>query len=260
MTFPEAYTVSKQDRLHIRRAGWPADQWLIIWGTGESWNAGVRHPIRASELVTDDFLANDWTTVPAPLASCPITPSEPSGGGDPGPSFPGFPSEPDTFSPPKSGSSGSLGGAVSTSLPTPKPGTDLQVTFDGITGLALPPEYHDISASDLNQPFTLERSGTTWTHTFDKGFVSYDGGTTVAQTFKWTITVTNVGKVGALSDPSDTRDYFTVILFAQAVPSGGFPSGGFLQLNPEPLNEPMDSALDSAHNSFYGGHAVLSQS
>ncbi len=124
MTFAQARAISKTNKLHVRRASWTNDKWFMLWrGTWFVFGTGLLKPVHATDYTTADLLATDWTTVPAPLVSCPVTPGEPLGGGPPMPGTPGWPGgEPDVppFFPGSPGGSGS----PSITLPPPDPGTD----------------------------------------------------------------------------------------------------------------------------------------
>lgn len=259
MTIFEALAISKANQLHIRRASWPASKWVIAWrGIVQTVPVtGRPYFTRGSEYGRADLLADDWTTVPAPLAACPVTPTEPIGGGDPIGGFPGLPFEPPPGFPPPPGAPGG-GGGGSPSLPPPKPdGTGLSVTFAGITGTTLSTNYYDISADNLNGPFPLDGAGAgVWTSVFKQGYISFDGGATPTTTFQWTITVTKVGQIHA---PSDLRIYYTVRLSSIGLPSGGSPSGGFTEATAGRIGQTINNLLtSSADGAFFGGTAVLS--
>lgn len=84
MTFNEARILSRPG-LHIRREGWE-DKWFIVW-RGVWWCLGAAYarPVLATDYTASDLLARDWTTMPAPLAACPIGGG--STGGDVTPPF-----------------------------------------------------------------------------------------------------------------------------------------------------------------------------
>lgn len=260
MTFAQARAISKTNKLHVRRSTWATDKWFMLWrGTWFVFGAGLLQPVRATDYSAADLLANDWTTVPAALAACPITPTEPTGGGDPSPGTPGFPDDPTVFPTPP-GSPG-VGGSSSSSLPTPDPGAHrktLTVTFAGIHHDGdIPDGYFDIEDSDLNGPFTLSPAGAgRWHKIFRKGFFSEDGGHTPDHWFKWTILVTNRGPQHA---PDDTRDYFEVRFYSEGVPAGTFAlPGGFSEQDIGPAGEPIDNITYHAGDFFYGGTATIS--
>lgn len=161
MTFAQARAISKINKLHIRRASWAEDKWFMIWrGTWFCFTSGLVHPVHATDYIPDDLRATDWTTVPAPLASCPSTPSEPVGGNPPVPGTPGWPDIPDLppFFPGSPGGSGS----PSITLPPPDDGTSIRVRFNGITDTQTPTEedpavYFD--GDKLNNTWSLEAAG-----------------------------------------------------------------------------------------------------
>lgn len=163
MTIQQAAAISKANNLPIRRASWPADKWFWVWLGGHwfSYPGGKPHTALATDYSKADLLANDWTTVPAPLAACPVTPTEPSGGGDPIGGTPGWPDVPDPSfpSPPGVPSGGGGGGPT---LPPPDPGTGLRVLFEGITDSQPDTEenpaiYYD--GEKLNDTWTLRSLG-----------------------------------------------------------------------------------------------------
>src|SRR5260221_12804798 len=98
MTFYQSRAISKAG-LHIRRSSWPDDKWFMIWrGTWFCFASGSPpHPVRAADYSTDDLRATDWTTIPAPLAACPVGATTGRPGGPPPP--PGTHGCPDDASP-----------------------------------------------------------------------------------------------------------------------------------------------------------------
>lgn len=161
MTFYQARAVSRKNFLHVRRSSWAHTRWFIIWrGVWFVFDTGVFRVVTAADYSRDDLSATDWTTVPAPLASCPIVPATPSdpgspGGGPPILGFPGFP-------PPPPDGGGGGGGGSSGGSPLPPPDTrGMSVTFSGLTftnpttGDRL---IDDISALN-DDPIDLTRSG-----------------------------------------------------------------------------------------------------
>lgn len=163
MTIQQAAAISKANNLPIRRASWPADKWFWVWLGGHwfSYPSGKPHTALATDYTSADLQATDWTTVPAPLASCPITPSEPIGGGPPVPGSPGWPDVPDPDFPTSPGVP-SGGGGGGPSLPTPDSGTSLRVKFEGITDTQVPSEDNPavyFKGEKLNDTWTLDSAG-----------------------------------------------------------------------------------------------------
>jgi hypothetical protein len=174
MTFLQAARICVATKLHIRRESWPADKWIWKHGNtpyGPTWyifrlsgtekERNGTQVTRGGDVVEEDYRADDWTTMPAPLVSCPVTPGIPIGGGPPVPGTPGWPSVPDPGFPSFPGSPGG-GGDPSITLPPPDPGTSLSVTFSGITDTQTatdddPAVYFD--GDKLNRRWTLEFVG-----------------------------------------------------------------------------------------------------
>jgi len=82
----------------VRRAGW-RNKWFVFWrGLWWCMGAGYRRVVVATDYGPDEFLATDWTIIPAALADCP--PPPPSDGGSNGSSG-GSEGGEDTGEPPK---------------------------------------------------------------------------------------------------------------------------------------------------------------
>lgn len=243
MTFFDAYAISAGLALHIRRAAWAAGKWFIVWrGQIECWNADQRGVAKCTDYTADDLLATDWTTVPAPLAACPVTPSEPSGGGPPSPGFPSFPigGPPPSFpAPPGGGGGGGSPSGSGPSLPTPDAGTGISVTFDGLSTVdGTGGIYKNI---DLNGEHSLDSDGSgSWSATVPNGIVVASG-----DPISWLINVTkgtgglysvSMECSGPVSDPS---------------------LGGFLSFPAKPLGSPAPNDYDSLTVIIGGGHATV---
>jgi hypothetical protein len=208
MTLLQATTIAVANRLHIRRESWPSDKWIWKHGNthyGPTWIvfrlSGTERerngtmPIRATDFDAEDLRADDWTTMPAPLMSCPVTPSIPIGGGPPLPGTPGWPEVPDPGFPSFPGSPGG-GGDPSITLPKPDPGTALSVTFAGIgtvdfAALAGAGTAHwELHGSDLDGTRVCAPSGTgVWVGTFKAGNFMKADGVTVDHPGNWKVTV-----------------------------------------------------------------------
>ncbi|MEI9897162.1 MAG: hypothetical protein WDN28_25690 [Chthoniobacter sp.] len=167
MNFFDARAISKTGQYHVRRVTWPTDQWFMYWrGVWFYFAAEEVRPVRASDYSKDDLNAADWTTVPAALASCPIT--GPGGGGaPPAPGSPGFPSGGITAFPglpgePDGGGGGGSGGGGD-SLPPPDDVGTLTVLFSGVVGAdssPTHPNYSDwVTGGGINGSYTLEKDG-----------------------------------------------------------------------------------------------------
>jgi len=248
MTFPQAFEISRQMHLHVRREDWAEDKWIIAWGTGECWAGGERRPILATDLGAVDLLAEDWTTVPAPLAACPVTPSEPTGGSTPTPGSGGFPDDLAEFSRP---STSGGGGGSSSSLPTPEEGTSLRVQFSGLTyGNDPNNEYRGIDHMDGF--YTLPSVGEgSWQKKFPRGSFYPAGTETSDHPFEWTIT--------ANRNPDGSGGFtYEVTMTVIAVPSGAAPTGGFGSLALAPRLSPINNVWTAAGpDVIQGGTATV---
>lgn len=134
MIFAQAREYSRTG-LHVRRDGWE-DKWFILW-RGVWWCMGAAYArvVRATDYEANDLLADDWTTIPRALASCPVDPDTGSTGGDP----PAAPSgrtptlEPTVTAPPFLPSGGALPpGSPSTYIP-PLPRPPATCSFGTLT-------------------------------------------------------------------------------------------------------------------------------
>lgn len=68
----------------VRRIGW-TDKWFVLWrGLWWCMGAGYRRVVEASDYGPDEFLAADWTIIPAALADCPPPETNSGGSGDDG--------------------------------------------------------------------------------------------------------------------------------------------------------------------------------
>lgn len=68
----------------VRRGNW-RNKWFMLWrGLWWCMGAGYRRVVAATDYGPDEFLANDWTIVPAALADCPPPPPGDGGGGSDG--------------------------------------------------------------------------------------------------------------------------------------------------------------------------------
>ncbi|EDY16671.1 hypothetical protein CfE428DRAFT_5784 [Chthoniobacter flavus Ellin428] len=191
MTILEAAVISIANNLPIRRASWAADKWFWVWRGGHwfSFPGGQPHTVVATDYTAADLLATDWTTVPAPLAACPITPTEPLGGNSPDPGQRGFASGGGRFPPPP-GSGGGGGGGGSGSggtLPTPNPGTSLNVD---ITGVTCGNDGLNFSEVDIDGSHSVDfESPGVWKTTFDSGY-SNPTDPPNKKPVNWTLTLT----------------------------------------------------------------------
>jgi hypothetical protein len=234
VNFVQARYYSQTNSLHVRRSGWAdATQWFIIW-RGVWWlfnGAGAERVVRATDYAIADLIADDWTTMPAPLAGCPVDPTPPppvSGGPVPPPPSSG--GGPPTFgSPPESGvggiwdicsdgftifecNGGPFGG--------PDSGTMLKATFSGLS--QDPDTTGDYLGVNLNRSVNLSYSGTVWTSTFSSGTYASSG-----DPIMWTVVCTRALDV-TLSvsggDPSGGFSGGPIVIgdsFANQVPVGG---------------------------------------
>ncbi|MDR3405604.1 MAG: hypothetical protein P4L99_24120 [Chthoniobacter sp.] len=192
MNFFDARSISATNQLHIRREAWASDKWFIIWrGLWFAYNAGVRTPVLATHYTADDLRATDWTTVPAALAACPITPTEPLGGSPPVPGSSGFPPS-DPFSSTPDGGSSYVGGNANDGNTDPKPVKKLPPPDPMTVTVMLRNVNHAdedeiiLSSVDLNgTPYALDHAGGgTWRTTTNKGFLN----TTPPTPMVWAIT------------------------------------------------------------------------
>ncbi|MEI9895227.1 MAG: hypothetical protein WDN28_15385 [Chthoniobacter sp.] len=188
MNFYDARAIALATKLHIRRESWPADKWMWVLNTVVSYifTAEVGYAgtqlVRCTDFGRAEFEAQDWTTMPAPLMSCPITPTSPLGGGPPIPGSPGFPGAPSGGGygggsagggSGGGGSGGGGGGGGGGSLPPPDPGTSLSVTFAGLTAADFTGTLiKDLHTGDLDGTYALAPAGgLTWSTTFQKGYL-----------------------------------------------------------------------------------------
>ncbi|HSI10711.1 MAG TPA: hypothetical protein VK961_01645 [Chthoniobacter sp.] len=200
MTLLEAFAISKANQLHIRRASWPADKWIMNWrGIGQTVPVtGKPYFVRGDEYNRADLVATDWTTVPLPLAACPVTPGEPIGGDPPVPGSPGWPGFPDPGFPSAPSVPPDGGGSIPP-LPTPTPGTGLTAIFSGIEPLFLSSFVFGTTHWEgvrTNGSHALQSAGGgTWTGTFSNGqFFLNDGSPDAghAANFKITASIAEV--------------------------------------------------------------------
>lgn len=249
MTFQQARAISKTNKLHIRRTSWDMDKWFMLWrGTWFVFSTGLLQPVRATDYTRDDLLATDWTTVPAPLAACPITSTEPGGGSAPTPGSGAFPYDPTQFPTPPGNAP--VSGSSSVSLPTPEPGikpAGLRVRFNGIN------QTEDSRRTvkevlPLDGLYSLEPSGVgVWTTSFPKGYVIV-GLDDHHDEIIWTITATISGR------GDDDEPFYDVEMDG----SGMTPVGSsFTSFQPKPKNVEIMNVLISTSASFYGGHATV---
>lgn len=258
MTFFEARAISQTNLLHIRRSSWTADKWFMPWrGTWFVFATGLSAPIpvRALDYSADDLNATDWTTVPAPLTSCPITPTEPTGGGPPTPGYPGFPTGTPPGFPPTPGGGGGGGGSPSgsgPSLPPADPGTSIRVLISGLTH-GNDPDNTCREIDDLDDTYTLESTGPgTWQKQFPHGEFFPIGSSTPDHGFEWTINVTS-------DDDGTGRLLYAVNMFSVALPPpGANATGGFTPINPAYRKAPMNNLLTASYGFvIYGGFAKI---
>lgn len=258
MTFQQARAISQTNNLHIRRTSWDADKWFMLWrGTWFVFGTGILQPVRATDYTSADLLAADWTTVPAPLAFCPITPGEPSGGSDPKPGRFPFPNDPSFFPPDPSAPAR---GSSSNSLPTPETGTSLRVRIEDIRGSDL--SQCAALGVDFNRTYTLTPEGpSSWSQRFTTGhYIGYDfhGEPNPDDDLgpaKFVIFVTATLPPTKYNVQIDTDGFAYIALL------GGFrtPTGG-----EKPRQTPIDNDLtlptsghDLVGTFFYGGQATV---
>lgn len=69
--------------LHVRRESWPAGAWLIYQrGIAWFWTGMVWRVVEAGDFGSAEWLAQDWTQIPAALEDCPPPPPDDGGGAD----------------------------------------------------------------------------------------------------------------------------------------------------------------------------------
>jgi hypothetical protein len=260
VTFYQSRAISKTG-LHVRRAAWSADKWLMIWrGTWFCFASGnPAHPVRATDYSTADLLATDWTTMPAALAACPIDPTIGSTGGasavpgSPGsPGSPGFPDDATPLIVSLPGSGAPSGPGAPTVLPPPAPGSGYVVVFSGITFKPWPGGPPNAVYENVNGTYPLVASGVNhWTAAFPSGHD--DGGP-----FIWVADVTR--NFGGWDDSNPLSKAFSVTLkannddFKIAFDMYGHAIGN----GPQPLGMAIENARDTGDTGYgYGGTATI---
>jgi len=257
MTFYQARAVSRTNFLHVRRVSWPQTRWFIVWrGVWFVFDAGIvggSRVVTAADYSKDDLAANDWTTVPAPLMSCPIiapTPGDPGspGGVPPGPTFPGFP--------PIVGGDGGGGGGGAGGIddpPLPPPNTrGMSVTFNGLTFTNPPtgPRLIDDISGLNNDPFDLTRSAPgTWVGYRSAGMWAPDpDGFNIPMVWKVIVVAPTYGDV-------NTKPYPWNVTLVWLNNTMGIFVGGFLTTlgTGQPAGNPINNAYHLADH----GHGVV---
>ncbi|MDR3406392.1 MAG: hypothetical protein P4L99_28160 [Chthoniobacter sp.] len=196
MTFPQARAISKTG-LHVRRDSWPADKWFMLWrGTWFCFGTEIVIPraVLATDYGVDDLRAEDWNTVPPALGSCPITPTEPSGGSPPTPGAGGFPDDPFNPFPPAAGSGGGAPGGGGGTLPPPDPGTSVHVRFAGIVeseGLAMITDITGVEDALARTVSCTPSGSNVWTGGFTGGKRVFPADPSeLPVIYSWAVTVT----------------------------------------------------------------------
>lgn len=262
MTLSQATAISRTG-FHVRRESWAADKWFIIWrGVWFCFAGEILRVVEATDYDKDDLQATDWTTMPAPLVSCPVIPPDPGnpsdpgspGGSPPGPAFPGFPPDlppSSPYGPPPGGGGGGSGGGI------PSPSSDqhgLTVTFDGLvdTNPHDGPKVIDGCSDGLNgAPFFLSRIGlTSWTAVKSAGIYGPDeGGEKLPITWRVDVTCPTFG------DPNIPNPNFLVSLYWRNS-RFGISLGGFTTIDGGPVGSPITNLYgDTEHVS--GGTATV---
>lgn len=236
MTFRQAREVARTG-LHIRRPEWD-DKWLaIVRGTWWCQSSTFTRPVRATDYTEFDLRAGDWTTIPLPLAACPIDPAIGSTGGG---SFP-------PLSGPGSGGSGSAGGGTSGGGPSgaptaPDDGPVLPAPDDpGVSvrfsGLIIDNGSGRIlTEPTVNTTRKCRPAGVgSWETSYTSGRVEYYGPTR-PEPWQWTVSIVKGG--GGLFEVTMTGDWnlgggFQTatprargVAISNTLPSGTYPVGG----------------------------------